>query len=452
MSGERRADGPRVAQRVINMALDAGASQVEALVIEGSSALTRFANNEIHQNVAEDDVTVNLRFVDGRRIGVASTNQHDDASLRRLAQTAAETARLQPEQEWFESLPSPGPVTFAEGAWATATAAADPDVRADAAAAIIAAAEAVSAQAFGLVATGAETISVANSLGLAVSEPRSRSQVLTVMMGPGGGSGYAEEVAVDLTSIDATAIGREAAERTAAMADPIELPAGDYPVVLDSYASMDVALWLGLVGFGAQDVQEQRSFYEPGKVVASPLVNLADDGSDPAGTPASFDYEGVAKQRVPLLERGVCRGIVYDTRTAARDGRRSTGHALPAPNPWGPYPLNLSLAAGETPRDEVIGGLERGLLVTRFHYTNVVHPRQVKVTGMTRDGLFLVEDGRVTAPVRNLRFTHSYLDALASVEAVSLERRALDGDGYLGTIVVPTLRVGSFRFTGTTEH
>ena len=119
---------------------------------------------------------------------------------------------------------------------------------------------------------------------------------------------------------------------------------------------------------------------------------------------------------------------------------------------WGPYPLNLSLAAGETPRDEVIGGLERGLLVTRFHYTNVVHPRQVKVTGMTRDGLFLVEDGRVTAPVRNLRFTHSYLDALAAVEAVSLERRALDGDGYLGTIVVPTLRVGSFRFTGTTEH
>ncbi len=126
------------------------------------------------------------------------------------------------------------------------------------------------------------------------------------------------------------------------MADPIELPAGDYPVVLDSYASMDVALWLGLVGFGAQDVQEQRSFYEPGKVVASPLVNLADDGSDPAGTPASFDYEGVAKQRVPLLERGVCREIVYDTTTAARDGRRSTGHALPAPNPWGPYPLNLS--------------------------------------------------------------------------------------------------------------
>jgi predicted Zn-dependent protease len=131
---------------------------------------------------------------------------------------------------------------------------------------------------------------------------------------------------------------------------------------------------------------------------------------------------------------------------------RSTGHALPAPNPWGPYPLNLSMRAGETSREELIGGLERGLLVTRFHYTNVVQPKQVKVTGMTKDGLFLVEDGRIKGPVRNLRFTQSYLDALASVEAVSRERRAVGGDGFLGTILVPALRIGSFSFTGVTEH
>jgi PmbA protein len=452
MSGATRPDGPVIAERAVAMALEAGATQAEAVVIVGSSALTRFANNEIHQSVAEEDTALNLRFVVGQRIGVASGNHHDDESLRRLVQAAAESARMQPDQEWFESLPAPGPVPLAEGAWAAATAEADPEARADAAAAVIAAAVDVGATAFGLVETGTETISVTNSLGIAVSEARSRGQVLTVMLGPGGGSGYAEEVAVDIEAIDPAAIGHEAAGRTVAMADPIELPAGDYPVVLDCYAAMDIALWLGLVGFGAQDVQEQLSFYQPGKVVASPLVNLADDGSDPAGTPASFDYEGVAKQRVPLLERGVCRGIVYDTRTAARDGKRSTGHALPAPNPWGPYPLNLSMAAGETPRAEVIGGLERGLLVTRFHYTNVVQPRQVMITGMTKDGLFLVEDGHVKAPVRNLRFTQSYLDALAAVEAVSIERRALDGEGYLGTIVAPALRIGSFRFTGTTEH
>jgi len=452
MSLPERPDGTAIADRVVAMALEAGASQAEAVVIDGSSALTRFANNEMHQSVAEDDTVVNLRFVAGKRIGVTSANRYDDASLRRLVAGAAETARLQPEQDWFESLPGPGPTPMRAGAWAASTAEADPDLRADAAAAVIAAAEAVGAQAFGLVETGSERISVVNSLGIGVSEARSRTQVLTVMMGPGGGTGYAEQAAVDFDTIDASALGREAAERTAAMKDPVELPAGDYPVVLDTYAAMDVALWLGLVGFGAQDVQEQQSFYEPGKVVASPLVGLADDGADPAGKPASFDYEGVAKQRVSLIEQGVCRDIVYDTKTAGRDGRASTGHALPAPNPWGPYPMNLSMAAGETPREEVIGGLERGLLVTRFHYTNAVHPKQVKVTGMTKDGLFLVENGQITAPVRNLRFTQSYLDALVAVEAVSVERRSVDGDGYLGTIVVPALRIGSFSFTGTTEH
>jgi PmbA protein len=452
MTDERQVNGSEIAERVVAMALEAGGSQAEAVVIDGHSALTRFANNEMHQSVAEDDTVVNLRFIDGRRIGVASANRHDDRSLRQLAETAGQTARLQPEQEWFRSLPEPGPVPLVAGAWAASTAEADPDVRADAVAAVIAAAKTVEAQAFGLVETSAETVSVVNSLGIDVSEQRSRSQVLTVMMGPGGGTGYAEQVAVGLEAIDASAIGREAAQRTAAMRDPIELPAGDYPVVLDSYAAMDVALWLGLVGFNAQDVQEQQSFYEPGKVVASELISLADDGADRDGAPASFDYEGVAKRRVPLIDRGVCREVVHDTRTATHDGVRSTGHALPAPNPWGPYPFNLSMAAGETARDEVIGGLDRGLLVTRFHYTNVVQPKQVKVTGMTKDGLFLVEDGRIVAGVRNLRFTQSYLDALASVEAVSRERRTVDGDGYLGTIVVPALRIGHFAFTGTTEH
>ena len=452
MSDPLRPMSSEIAARAVAMALEAGASQAEAVVVDGASALTRFANNELHQNVAEDDVTINLRFVDGQRIGVASANKVDDEALQRLAASAGASARLQPEQEWFRSLPEPGPVLLAEGAWAAATAEADPTVRADAAAAVIAAARSVEAQAYGLVETSSETISVVNSLGIDVSEQRSRSQVLTVMMGPGGGTGYAEQVAVDIEALDASAIGREAAERTAAMADPVELPAGEYAVVLDAYAAMDIALWLGLLGFNAQEVQEQQSFFEPGKVVASSLISLADDGTDQLGTPASFDYEGVAKQRVPLIESGACRALVHDSKTAAIDGVSSTGHALPAPNPWGPFPFNLSMAPGETPREELIGGLERGLLVTRFHYTNAVHPKQVKVTGMTKDGLFLVEDGRITSPVRNLRFTQSYLEALAAVDGVSRERRAVDGDGYLGTIVVPALRIGAFDFTGTTEH
>jgi predicted Zn-dependent protease len=207
---------------------------------------------------------------------------------------------------------------------------------------------------------------------------------------------------------------------------------------------------LGYLGFSALAVQEERSFVELGKRVGSELVTIVDDGRDPAGLPMGFDYEGVAKQPVTLLERGVCSGVVYDAQTASRDGVRSTGHGLPAPNPWGPFPLNMAMAAGTASRADLIAGLGRGLLVTRFHYTNPVHPKLAVVTGMTRDGTFLVEDGRIVGPVKNLRYTQSYLEAIAGVSAVASERRTLRG--FLGGVVVPAVRIDNWTFTGGTEH
>ena len=178
-------------------------------------------------------------------------------------------------------------------------------------------------------------------------------------------------------------------------------------------------------------------------------MTIRDDASDAAGVPASFDYEGVAKQPVLLVDRGVCRDVVYDVDTASRAGRASTGHGLPAPNTYGPLPMNMMMDAGTASREDLVGGLERGLLVTRFHYTNPVHAKQVVITGMTRDGLFLVEDGRIVGPVRNLRFTQSYLAALAGVVAVGHQRRLLRG--FLGSVLVPKLRIEAFTFTGVTE-
>ena len=230
----------------------------------------------------------------------------------------------------------------------------------------------------------------------------------------------------------------------------VGLEPGDYPVVLEEYAVVDITDMLGYLGFSALAVQEGRSFVEPGKRIGSDLVTLVDDGADPAGLPMAFDYEGVAKQRVTMLEAGVCRDVVYDAQTAAREGRRSTGHGLPAPNPYGPFPLNMVMDAGDASREEMLGGLDRGLLVTRFHYTNPVHPKLAIVTGMTRDGTFYVEDGEIKGPVRNLRFTQSYLAALAATSAVSRERRTLKGD--FGGVLVPAIRVDSWNFTGATEH
>ena len=442
--------GLEVAERVLSLAAAEGATQAEVIVQDEDARLTRFANSQIHQNVAERNSSVNLRFVIGKRIGVASTNRLDEESLRRLAESAGRIARLQPELPDFTSLPEPGVVPDVDGACSPATATATPEARAEAARAVIGAADAAGVLAFGSYATNTERVTVANSLGIRVEEERTLGQLITVAMGPDGEAGYAEAAAVDHTQIDAEALGREAAGKAHGSRGARALEPGDYPVVLEEYAVVDLLDMLGYLGFSALAVQEERSFYEPGKRIGSDLVSIWDDATDPEGTPSSFDYEGVGKQRVDLVRNGACDEVVYDSMTAGREGKRSTGHGLPAPNPWGPFPLNQFMAPGDATREELVGGLERGLLVTRFHYTNPVHPKLAMVTGMTRDGLFLVEDGRVVSPVRNLRFTQSYLRALERVEAVGRERKLLRG--FLGSIVVPALRISAFTFTGATEH
>jgi PmbA protein len=440
----------RLAERVVQLAEGAGATEVEAMVAATESALTRFANSEIHQNVASDDVFVNLRFANGRRVAVTSTGRTDEEGLRALVERTAAIARTLEEREDWPGLPEAGAADPLPEAFSSGTAEADPELRADGVKAVIAAADAAGVTAFGSFSTEAEAVAVANSRGIRAAERRSSSQLLTVCTGPDGGNGYAEMCAVDATTIDAAALGREAAERARVTANPVAIEPGDYPVVLDTYAVVDITDMLGYLGFSALAVEEDRSFVERGRRIGSSLVTLVDDGRDPAGLPVGFDAEGVPKRRVELIVDGVCCDLVHDHGTAVRAGVASTGHGLPAPNPWGPFPTNMVMAPGTATRDELIGGLDRGLLVTRFHYTNAVHGKRAIITGMTRDGTFLVEGGEIVGPVRNLRFTQSYLDALAGVEAVSADRRCLRG--FLGGTVVPALRISSFTFTGVTEH
>ncbi len=439
-----------VAERLLELAEKHGASEAEVLVMGGTEQLTRFANSQIHQNVAETNTSVNLRFVSGKRVGVTGTNRLDDEALERLAASAAEIARLQPERPDFAGLPDPGPIPEVYGSSAATPAASSPEERADAAAAVIAGADEAGVLSYGSLKVVNDRVCVANSHGVRCEEERTYAHLITVAMGGDGESGYAEGAAVDIRDLDARALGIEAATKARSMRGATELPPGDYPVVLEEYAVVDLLDMLGYLGFSALAVQEERSFFEAGRCIGSDLVTLVDDAGDPAGLPQAFDYEGVGKQRVTLVERGVCRDVVHDSMTAGREGGTSTGHGFPAPNPYGPFPMNQLMAPGEASREELVAGLDRGLLVTRFHYTNTVHPKLAIVTGMTRDGLFLVEKGEIVGPVRNLRFTQSYLDALAAVDAVGRDRRLLRG--FLGSVVVPAVRISSFSFTGATEH
>jgi predicted Zn-dependent protease len=439
-----------VAERAIAFAEAAGATEAEALVSDERAQLTRFANSEIHQNVAETNGSLNLRVAIGRRVGVVSSNRLDDEGLRQLAERATAIARNSAELEDWGGLPEPTPISEIPAAWSEGTAGSSPEQRAEGVRAVIGAADDAGVRAFGSFSTAAEHLAVANSKGIRAAQRRTTAQLLTVMMAGDGGSGYAEQASVDATAIDAGAVGRDAADKARATANPVAVDPGDWTVVLEEPAVVDLLSMLAYMGFSALAVQEERSFAEPGKVIGSELVTIVDDATEPGALPMAFDYEGVAKQRVVLVERGVCRDVVYDAQTAARGGVASTGHGLPAPNSYGPFPLNMVMSPGATERAALVGEMQRGLLVTRFHYTNPVHPKLAIVTGMTRDGTFLVEDGRIVGPVRNLRFTQSYLAALAGVAAVGRERKTRRGD--FGGVLVPAVRIDGWTFTGATEH
>ena len=424
------------------------AEQTEVVYFGTESALTRFANNFIHQNVAESNHELRVRAIVGKRMGVATTNRLDDQSLQRVVEQAFEIARLSPENPEFHSLPEPQPIAPAPG-FSERTASYSAEARARSVSVIVRLAKDHGLESAGAFSTETSQVAVANSLGIFAYEPRTESECHAVVMADAQGSGYTQRLATDATSIDFEALAREAVEKAQRSRNPIDLPVGEYPVVLDTFATADMLQNLIFMGLSATAVQEERSFMNGqfGKQLVSPLVTIYDDGHDPVGLPQAFDYEGVPKQRVVMFDHGVASAVVYDSFTAFREGKPDTGHALPAPNPWGPLPLQMMMVAGDASLEELIRGVDRGIYVTRFHYTNTVHPVKTLFTGMTRDGTFLIEHGELTSPVKNFRFTQSILDALRDVQAIGSER--IQCRDYL-PVVAPALRIGNFHFTGVT--
>ncbi len=424
------------------------AEQTEVVYLGAESALTRFANNFIHQNVAERNHELRVRAIVGKRTGVATTNRLDDQSLQRVVEQALEIARLSPENPEFHSLPEPQSIVPAPG-FSERTAQYSAEARATSVGIIVQLAKERGLESAGALSTETNHVAVANSLGVFAYEPRTESECHAVVMADAQGSGYTQRLATDATTIDFEAMAREAVEKAQRSRHPIDFSIGEYAVVLDAYATADMLQNLVFMGLSATAVQEERSFMNGqfGKQLVSPLVTIIDDGHNPAGLPQAFDYEGVPKQRVVMFDHGIASAVVYDSFTAFREGKPNTGHALPAPNPWGPLPLHTMMAAGDASLEELIRGVDRGIYVTRFHYTNTVHPVKTLFTGMTRDGTFLIEHGELTSPVKNFRFTQSILDALRDVQAIGSER--IQCRDYV-PVVAPALRISSFQFTGVT--
>jgi len=419
------------------------AQQTEVMVTEWDSALTRFANNGIHQNVAERDVSVRVRVVKDGKTGVASINQLSETAAGDVLKRAVAIADLQPKGEL---VPMPGPAKSRPvEAWSDATAAATPEERADFVEAICAKARGAGFKAFGAFSTGAEQLAIANSLGVFHHHRSTEATVNTVVMGEAG-SGYADRGAIDVRELDKDDLASEVIDKAQRNQNAQPVEPGVYEVVLEEYAVAEMLEFLSFVGFGALAAQEERSFMRLGEKITGEKIDIWDDGLDPSGAPMSFDFEGVPKEKVQLINHGVATELVYDMQTAQRAGRQSTGHGLPAPNTEGPFAVNLFMAPGNTQKAELVSDIKRGIWVTRFWYVRVVQPKASIITGMTREGTFLIENGRITRPVKDLRFTQSILEALNSTLAISRSTK-LQISEYLGASRVPAVRLKAFTFT-----
>ena len=427
----------------------AKAEQTEVSFSGGRDSLTRFANNYIHQNVNESNTTVRIRSIFGQKVGTASTNRLNLEALKETVAMAEQLARLQVDDPDFKSLPTPTAnpgLTFREPDEETYFS--DPQIRAVGVGAICRRAQEAGFISAGAFETTGHEVAVVNSLGIASYYRGTSSHLSTVVMGDNG-SGWGERVSPRIGDIDYEAIAQEAVDKAQRSQNPASLEPGEYEVILEEYAVAEMLNYMSYLGMGALALQEERSFMQLGQQIMSPRVTIYDDGNDPHTIVLPFDVEGVYRQRVNLIEAGIARAVVYDSYTANKEaGQVNTGHSIGEDGEAGPIPLNLIMAAGDTNKLDMLKSIKRGLWVTRFHYVNPLVPDKAVLTGMTRDGTFLIENGEIVGPVKNFRFTQSAVEALNSVVSVGSTRMLLGSFG--GANLVPALHCKRFTFNSAT--
>ena len=436
----------------------------QVTVTQERSLLSRFARSAPTQATEVADTGVELVVVRDGHVGSASTNRLDDEGLRAAAAQAilAATALAAAGRGEYPGLPGPAPYRSHDG-WDARTAALDPEPAGAALADAFAVTAEAGQEAFGVWTAGEVVTAIASSNGIRAQDRVTDGFMKVMARTPGARTGLASYASTASTGIDGGALARQAVAKVGdPAATPLDLPTGAYPVVLAPEAVGLLLEFLGMLAFNGQLHAEGRGALSGrlGTKVAAPSINLADAPRFPRTLPRSFDAEGVPKGPLPLLQDGTAHRICHDTRSAAEagDGTVSTGHALtPGGGGYGPVPTNLVLAGGgATSEAELCAPIERGIYVTRLWYVNVVHPSQTLLTGMTRDGTFLIEDGKITRPLRDVRFTDSVLRLLEHTEALTAEQRLVTEAEYYGRrfangVVTPALRAGDFRITGGAE-
>ncbi len=440
-----------VADRVVALVAERGAAhdaEVEANVRVSRirHGLTRFANSFIHQHVGEDTVSVSLTVAVGGRTSSANSTRIADDELAQLVDTTLASAALQPVDPLWPGATPPAEPTFA-GTHDDATADATPDERAAMVEAFVTAGAELKAA--GYLDTEASWVAFASTAGQRTAGATTRASLDGIHQ-TGTSAGSAHQTSVRLADLDAAAAGALAADRARRSAAFTDIEPGAYPVVLGPEAVATILMFFAVYGFNAKSYLDGGSFVELGAQQFDPLIDVWQDPTDPRAIGLPFDAEGTPRTRYALIDHGVTSALSHDRRTAKRADATSTGDALPGASSFGAAPTNMVMRGGDTPATELTAGIERGLLITQFHYVRVLEPKTVTSTGLTRNGTFLIEDGEVVGAVSNLRFTESFLAALGAgrVRGVGDDARYADGEFGAGMVIAPSLALESWNFTG----
>jgi len=440
-------DTAAIAERLVEMVGDR--AEAQATVTTGEAALTRFANSFIHQNVAEATPAVSVKVAIDGKAARGTDTRTEDSALAALVERTLEAARLSPaDPEWPGSAPA-APLPAIDN-YDEDTAAASPDRRAEVVGRFIAAADGTDAA--GYCDTEALVVGFANSRGQQGTTRRTRATIDGIhRVGTVAGSGH--QTSVRLGDLDGGAVGALAAERFRLAADPFDLKPGEYEVVLAPECVASLAIFLAFYGFNGKAVSEGQSFLEIGKQQFDEAIDIWDDPGGPGALGLAFDAEGTPKRRLDLVRAGVSLAAAHDRKTAARVGGASTGHSLPGLEIWGAVPSDLVIGGGGASEAEMIAAVDRGLYVATFNYCRVLDPKTLVVTGLTRNGTFMIENGRITGAVTNLRFTQSFVAALCPGRVLDLgaEVRHADSEFGPGLVRCPAVRLASWNFTGGAE-
>jgi predicted Zn-dependent protease len=415
----------------------------------GRSSLTRFANSFIHQNVSEDAAEVALRVAIDGRVSSSTTTNTTPEGLTTFVDAVIDTAAQQPVDDQWPGIGEPAEYANVDH-WDQETADADPIDRALAVKAFVDAGEGMLAA--GFCQTEFRGHAFGNTSGARASG-RFTTAVIDGIHQSSTSAGSGHAAGPKIGDLNAATVGALAVQRATDSISPVDAKPGEYEVVLSPECVSTIGIFLNAYGFNAKTAEEGMSFAEIGSIQFDESVSIWDDATDPRALYVAFDVEGTPKRRTDLVVDGVTRSLLHNRRTATKAGTESTGHAIPGGDVFGPFAMNMFIGGGGSSVDELISDVERGIYVSSFNYCRVLDPKSLIVTGLTRNGTFMIENGKITHAVTNLRFTQSFISALGPDNVLGIGNDARFADSEFGPLLVhaPSMRLASWNFTGGAE-